>query len=100
MTSATYQTTINVDMPDNPYGRLLFTLETDRATAGDEIIPHQRTYRLALDADGVGNIDLPTPDNTGVASWSWYVRLPSGGPYLITVAYDAAAQELADLLAA
>lgn len=100
MTNATYETDVHVDLPDNPLARLLFTLETDRATAGAEILPYQRTYRLALDANGAGTIELPTPDNTGAASWSWRVRLPSGGPYLISLAYSATPQELADLLAA
>lgn len=98
MSSATYRTTISVDLPDNPYGRLLFTLETELAAANGEIFPYLRTYRLKLDASGRGTIELPTPDNTGVAAWSWYVRLPASGPYLINVAYDAADQPLADLL--
>lgn len=98
MTSATYRTSIHADLPDNPDARVKFTLLTDRATAGDEVIPYRRTYRLLLDGNGAGTIELPTPDNTGAASWTWYVRLPSGGPYQASIAYSASTQELADLL--
>lgn len=98
MTSASYRTDINVDLPDNPLARVLFTLETELAAANDEVFPYLRTYRLLLDGNGRGTIELPTPDNTGEAAWSWYVYLPASGPYLVNIAYDADAQELADLL--
>lgn len=99
MTTATYATTLHLDLPDNPGALVMFALNTELASSADEVFPYETKYRLRLDAAGEGTIQLPTPDDTGVAAWSWIVYLPaSDSTYTINVAYDESTQELADLL--
>lgn len=99
--AATYTTVINAALPDNAGKSIYFVLNTDVALANDtdELFPFKQLYELTLNNAGGGSIALPTPDNTGVSSWSWQVYLPRGNKYTIPISYNTDPQELADLLA-
>ena len=99
--NATYTVTINVSLPDNAAEIVRFYLFTEKArNTLDEVFPYRQEYKLTLDADGAGTIALPTPDNTGASSWTWRVFIPRQNVHVVTLAYSAGAQELADLLEA
>lgn len=99
MTSASYSTAVHMHLPDCPYRWVGYELG-DLATAGEEAFPDTWAYRVRLDVHGEGTIMLPTPDNTGAATWSWNVYLPDDPTtYNINLPYSNSTQELADLLA-
>lgn len=96
-TNATYYRTVTADLPDYPSSTVAFYLITALAIAGAEVFPG-KSYSMTLDANGVGTINLPTPDNTGEAAWSYKITLPSGESYENTLVYDAGALPLATWL--
>lgn len=101
MSNATYTTVVTAHLPDAAGKSIYFAVNTDVALVNDtdEIFPYKALYVMVLDEDGAGSIELPTPDNTGVASFSWYVHLPRNNRYTVPIAFDADPQDLADLLA-
>jgi hypothetical protein len=98
MTNITNNTTITADYPDRASATVLFYLESNPGISGLELVTLDK-YTMTLDGNGAGSIDLPTPDGTGDEAWTWTVQWPDGQLYRITVAYDAAAQSLATLVA-
>lgn len=96
-TNATFFRTVTADLPDYPEGEVKFYLETALAIAGAEVFPG-KSYRMTLDANGEGSINLPVPDDTGEAAWSYKITLPSGKTYENTLVYDAGALALATWL--
>lgn len=96
-TNATFFRTVTADLPDYPEGEVKFYLETALAIAGAEVFPG-KSYRMTLDANGEGSINLPVPDDTGDAAWGYRITLPSGKTYENTLAYDAGALALATWL--
>lgn len=99
MTNATITRTVTADFPDYPSVSVVFTLMSSIAIASPEIFPGLK-YTMSLDADGLGSIALPVPDNTGTAAWLWQAVLPDGRDPYFTLAYDASSVTLATLLVA
>lgn len=91
--SATLARSVVCDLPDYPFGKVAFHLATRLAIAGTETFPTLK-YELTLDGNGQGTQVLPTPDNTGDASWLWNVVLPNGSNYRATLAYSASSIQL------
>lgn len=99
--SATHKVTVAVDLPDNASEIVYFYLrEANARSTADEVFPRGQEYRLALSAAGIGSIQLPTPDNTGAASWNWHIYLPNQTRYACTIAYSGSTRQLADIIEA
>jgi hypothetical protein len=98
-TQATNTRTVTIDIPDAPTDSVIFTLY-GLMIVGAEIIEETEAYTVALDASGVGSVDLPTADATGDSVAIYQVLLPNGQEYMIELLYDASSIALATLIAA
>lgn len=97
--TGTYLRTVAVDAPDLGAQTITFELKSSVAVASNnEIFPITKTYTLTLDADGLGSIQLPCPDNTGTLAWLWIVDI--NNHQYFTLSYDAASITLGELLTA
>lgn len=98
-TNATYATSIAVDLPDYPAATVTFTNTAFFVSGNSEVLPGKQ-YSLTLDGSGQGTQTLPCPDNTGDLAINWRINLPSKESGTYAIAYDAATQQLATILAA
>jgi hypothetical protein len=98
-TNATNYTTVTADFPDFVSDTIDFVLLSSVAISGSEIFPG-KTYTVTLDVNGVGSTDIPTPDGDGTLAWLWRVELPDGRKPIASIAWNAASQALATILAA
>lgn len=99
MTAATYYRTVTIDLPDAAAGVLKFVNFARFTGAGAEIIEEGRVYSVTLDANGVGSVNLPTPDNTGTTAATYTVIYPIGDTDTISLLYNASSITLAGLVA-
>lgn len=98
-TNATYATSVAVDFPDYPAATVTFTNTAFFVSGNSEVLPGKQ-YSLTLNSTGQGTQTLPCPDNTGDAAVNWRINLPSKESGTYAIAYDAATQQLSDILAA
>lgn len=98
-TNATYATSIAIDLPDYPAATVTFTNTAFFVSGNSEVLPGKQ-YTLTLNSTGQGTQTLPCPDNTGDAAVNWRINLPSKESGTYAIAYDAATQQLSDILAA
>lgn len=99
-TSATDKTTVTFDLPDYAAKVVTLRLETTVAINSAAEVIAQKDYPVTLDNAGQASSDFPTPDSTGTAAWLYRAILPDGRSQIFTLAYDAASQDIATLLAA
>lgn len=66
MTQATYYSAITINLPDAASETQSFEL-LHNMLVGAEFFERGEQYSIALDANGDGSINLPTPDGTGDA---------------------------------
>ncbi len=99
-TNATDKTTVTYDLPDFASDTIVWHLLTSVAINSAAEVILKKDYSVTLDANGVASDDLPTPDQTGDLAWLWRVHFPDGAEPEVTLAYNAAAQDISVIVAA